>query len=162
MNLSVDQETFITTCDNDKIKTQSAYPSPTPTVMPTPEPYPCPGVECNEGSGIPIDNCSHAGGCPTGWFSTGQCCQPFTPSPILIDIDGSGLHLTDATTGVFSISSASDNSISFPGQHQVRQTHFWYSIGMATGRSKWSRIVWQLNTSAEVNRRQWISGTGAI
>jgi len=100
MNPSLNQETFITTCDNDKIKTESAYPSPTPATTPTPEPAACPGVECNEGSGFPVDNCSYAGGCPSGWFSTGQCCQPFTPSPIVIDVDGSGLHLTDATTGV--------------------------------------------------------------
>ena len=95
MNVSANEETFITPCDNDKITTQSAYPSP----VPTPQLYPCPGVECNEGSGIQIDNCSYTSGCPAGWFNTGQCCQPLIPSPIVIDVDGSGLQLTDASTG---------------------------------------------------------------
>lgn len=64
---------------------------------------PCPGTDCNEGSGMPVDMCSYpgAGGCPPGFHPAGGCCQPDVPSPVLIDIDGSGFHLTDAANGVW-------------------------------------------------------------
>jgi hypothetical protein len=64
---------------------------------------PCPTSDCNEGSGTPADTCSYpgAGGCPTGYHSAAGCCQPDIASPIVIDIDGSGFHLTDPNDGVW-------------------------------------------------------------
>ena len=64
---------------------------------------PCPSTDCNDGSGAPADTCSYpgAGGCPSGYHSAVGCCQPDTASPIVIDTDGSGFHLTDANDGVW-------------------------------------------------------------
>jgi len=30
----------------------------------------------------------------------GGCCQPYNPSPIIVDVDGSGFRLTSAADGV--------------------------------------------------------------
>ncbi len=89
-------------CEVSAVAQRAGYPSPsTPTPTPTPDSGgSCPGVECNEGSGFPPDSCAWAGGCPSGWVNTGQCCQPFILSPIVIDVDGSGLKFTDAEDGV--------------------------------------------------------------
>ena len=64
---------------------------------------PCPSTECNESSGMQVDTCSYPGngGCPVGYHEAVGCCQPDVASPILIDIDGSGFHLTDAVNGVW-------------------------------------------------------------
>lgn len=64
---------------------------------------PCPGNDCNEGgSGTQADNCTYpATGCPPGYHNGGGCCQPDVPSPVLIDVDGSGFQLTDAADGVW-------------------------------------------------------------
>jgi len=82
----------ITACDQGTIFQNSQYYR-----------TPCPSTECNEGSGFQVDTCSYpgAGGCPPGYHSAGGCCQPDVPSPILIDIDGSGFHLTNADDGVW-------------------------------------------------------------
>jgi len=82
----------ITACDQGAIFQNSQYYR-----------TPCPSTECNEGSGFQVDTCSYpgAGGCPPGYHSAGGCCQPDVPSPILIDIDGSGFHLTNADDGVW-------------------------------------------------------------
>jgi hypothetical protein len=75
-------------------------PTPTPTPTPPP-PEPCPNTECNEGGyGIPIDYCTYPSGCPWGYNNTGSCCQPGN-SPVVIDVDGSGFHLTSAGDGVW-------------------------------------------------------------
>lgn len=60
----------------------------------------CPATECNEGSGGQIDYCLYSSGCPDGWINTGQCCQPWNITPIVIDVDGSGFSLTDVRRGV--------------------------------------------------------------
>ena len=60
----------------------------------------CPATECNEASGSQIDYCLYSDGCPSGWINTGQCCQPWNITPIVIDVDGSGFNLTDAKHGV--------------------------------------------------------------
>jgi hypothetical protein len=85
-----------TQCDNDAANQYGSYPPPPGGGGP-----PCPGVECNEGSGTQIDNCSYGNGCPTGYVNTGSCCQPDYVSPIIIDVDGSGFHLTNASNGVW-------------------------------------------------------------
>lgn len=66
----------------------------------------CPSTECNEGgNGFPVDHCMYpcSGGCPPGgWYiPVGACCQPYNPSPILVDVDGAGFHLTNASDGVW-------------------------------------------------------------
>jgi len=40
-------------------------------------------------------------GCPGNYVATGACCQPYNPSPIIVDVDGSGFHLTSADDGVW-------------------------------------------------------------
>lgn len=59
-------------------------------------PTSCPSTDCNEGgNGFAVDYCAYPNsGCPSGWTNTGYCCQPTWVSPILIDVDGSGFHLT--------------------------------------------------------------------
>jgi hypothetical protein len=34
-------------------------------------------------------------------MAVGSCCQPYLISPILIDVDGSGFHLTNISDGVW-------------------------------------------------------------
>jgi hypothetical protein len=84
--------TSVTSCDQGTVFQNSQYYR-----------TPCPSTECNEGSGFQIDMCSYpgAGGCPPGYHSAGGCCQPDVPSPIVIDTDGSGFHLTNALQGVW-------------------------------------------------------------
>jgi hypothetical protein len=66
-----------------------------------PYPWPCPNTECNEGgNGIPVDYCTYPSGCPTNYNNSGSCCVPGS-SPLLIDVDGSGFHLTSASDGVW-------------------------------------------------------------
>lgn len=62
---------------------------------------PCPGHDCNEGSGTEIDYYTYPSGCPDGWNNTGSCCQPYNITPIIVDVDGSGFHLTSAGNGVW-------------------------------------------------------------
>ena len=83
---------FITPCDQGAVFQNGQYYR-----------APCPSTECNEGSGFQIDMCSYpaVGGCPPGYHSAGGCCQPDVPSPILIDVDGSGFRLTNAEGGVW-------------------------------------------------------------
>ena len=84
--------TSITPCDQGSVFQNSQYYR-----------EPCPSSECNEGSGAPADTCSYpgGGGCPPGYHSAAGCCQPDIASPIVIDIDGSGFHLTGAEDGVW-------------------------------------------------------------
>jgi hypothetical protein len=67
----------VTQCDNDAVQANPAYaPTPTPTPKPTPPP------KCNPG--------------PNKTVLDGGC----NPSPIIIDVDGSGFQLTDLEHGV--------------------------------------------------------------
>jgi hypothetical protein len=62
----------------------------------------CPDLGCNEGGGtqFPVDYCTFGGdGCPWPYHNVGSCCYAET-SPIIVDVDGSGFHLTDAFHGV--------------------------------------------------------------
>jgi len=91
-----------TDCDNSVIQQAGQY---NPATMSQPQlpgsSPPCPGVECNEGSGTQIDYCSYSSGCPGGYINTGGCCQPYNITPIIIDVDGSGFHLTSAGDGIW-------------------------------------------------------------
>jgi hypothetical protein len=62
----------------------------------------CPSPDCNEGgNAIPIDYCAYPGdGCPGGYINTGTCCQLYNITPVIVDVDGSGFHLTDVSDGV--------------------------------------------------------------
>lgn len=63
----------------------------------------CP-ENCEEGgSGFPVDTCAYpdSGGCPPPSQAIGGCCQPPSPSPVIIDVEGSGFQLTSAGNGVW-------------------------------------------------------------
>ena len=101
MNDTSQGATAPTDCDQTGIRASGGYSQGSINQPPDYQPPPCPGVECNEGSGIQIDTCTYgAAGCPYGWVNTGQCCQPWHVDPIVIDVDGSGFYLTDAQHGV--------------------------------------------------------------
>lgn len=110
--------TSVTPCDNQRVPNVNQYQcnlssaacsprafDPASCLCYDPPPDPgggsgCPATECNEGSGSQIDYCLYSAGCPSGWINTGQCCQPWNITPIVIDVDGSGFSLTDAKHGV--------------------------------------------------------------
>jgi hypothetical protein len=97
-------EDFITSCDNEAINNDPAYPAPTPT--PTPETCPCLSWDENQCPNTcfgPVDICQYpaSSGCPTwplGIMNNG--CDCYKPSPILVDVNGDGFRLTDAANGV--------------------------------------------------------------
>lgn len=68
-----------------------------------PPPSSCPDPNCDSGGNAsPVDYCMYPGsGCPSNYVNTGSCCQPPNPSPVIIDVDGSGFHLTSASDGVW-------------------------------------------------------------
>ncbi len=50
---------------------------------------------------FPVDSCAYVpNGCPWPYQNTGSCCV-VAPSPILVDLDGSGFRLTNAADGVW-------------------------------------------------------------
>jgi hypothetical protein len=63
----------------------------------------CPS-ECEAGGNVfPADFCKYPypdDGCPSGYQNQGFCCGPIPPSPIIIDVDGSGFQLTSANAGI--------------------------------------------------------------
>ena len=71
-------------------------------IPPPPPPGSCPDNGCNEGGGnqFPVDYCAWPPyGCPYPYQNVGSCCN-IPPSPIIIDVDGSGFNLTNADNGV--------------------------------------------------------------
>jgi len=88
-------------------------PCPTPTPTPTPTPPPCPvQADCStydfdEGHNHPlcykpVDYCTYpTTGCLAIWYNWEDTCCCSTPqTPIIVDVDGNGFHLTDAADGV--------------------------------------------------------------
>lgn len=106
-------ESFITTCDNVAINSQAAYPAPSPTPTPTPEEngqFDCNDNIDNDGDGLIDcqDTCSHwcINGCNAYltqlcWdLGAPQCVNGQCYTPILVDVLGDGLKLTNASNGV--------------------------------------------------------------
>lgn len=63
----------------------------------------CPSPDCStltecDFGGIPKDPCQYDGGCPPNYLPGVECCC--WNSPILVDVDGSGFHLTGPEQGV--------------------------------------------------------------
>jgi hypothetical protein len=107
-------------CDLNVAKpyyTACATPTPTPTTKqqcesigmywsyssgtcsPTPCPnnscgYAPPGAYCSSGTNY----CAYPTGCPSGLSNNGSCCCTY--SPVVVDINGDGIKLTDAAAGV--------------------------------------------------------------
>jgi hypothetical protein len=52
-----------------------------------------------------------SGGCPGYYIAVGSCCQPYNITPVIVDVDGSGFHLTDASDGVWFDFSGTGNKI---------------------------------------------------
>lgn len=116
MNIAPSGETFISTCDNTTIATDATYPSPTPTPSPSPTPQEGDFISCNNGvdddgdSLIDCDEsaCNHycVNGC--NYFqddicrrlSTMGCFEGQCYTPVLIDIAGNGLQLSDVSNGI--------------------------------------------------------------
>lgn len=129
---SRNQETFITKCDNDIIKTDSVYPSPTPTPLSSPTSSPvasptpcaeqnqlcafagdcCPGLTCGELSNtcIPCELDPHnprvgctSETCANCYAQGGTHCDTMSGNcwtPVLVDVNGDGLRMTDSTAGI--------------------------------------------------------------
>ena len=93
----------ITACDMDAHK-RVYCPTPTPTPTPTPEPIECdPSMPsyCSEVHCLPVD----PNDCNRCWWNQppGECGSPQAGcncSPILLDIQDDGFHLTNASNGV--------------------------------------------------------------
>ena len=121
MNPSWTQETFVTPCDNNVINSDPNYPTPSPTPTGTPCAQQnqfcafagdcCPGLICGELSNtcIPCEHDPHSPkgctseACANCYAQGGTHCDSMSGScwtPILIDVKGDGLRMTDSTAGI--------------------------------------------------------------
>ena len=69
------------------------------TCSPTPCPssscgFAPPGAYCSSGTNY----CAYPTGCPSGLSNNGSCCCTY--SPVIVDVNGDGVNLTDAAAGV--------------------------------------------------------------
>jgi hypothetical protein len=68
--------------------------SPTPCAYGGSCGYAPPGASCSSA----VNYCAYQSGCPPGVSNNGSCCCTY--SPIIIDVAGDGINLTDAESGV--------------------------------------------------------------
>jgi hypothetical protein len=106
LNTLLDQNPGCTDSDGDgacvEVDCDDTNPNYQDNCPPPPPPTSCPDNGCNEGGGnqFPVDYCLYGPyGCPYPYFNVGSCCN-IPPSPIVVDVDGSGFQLTSANDGV--------------------------------------------------------------
>ncbi len=94
----------------------------------------CPGdYGCSAQGFVEQDSCYYDDGCNVPYYqTTGNCCYALTP--ILIDIDGDGLDLTDAAHGVLLEFIGDGKKERMPGRREVPQMRGLCLIATETGR----------------------------
>lgn len=95
--------TSITPCDAERLNTSYTVNGSGP--WPTPTPQTCPQT-CPDVNAFPpqvcvggVDYCRYQSGCEDPWEPMGKCCCT-SQTPVIIDVNGNGIDLTDPLNGV--------------------------------------------------------------